>query len=83
MQEKDMLLTVKEVSEELKCSKAAVYRLIHNNLLPVLKIGNLKVRRNSLEEFLAKYEGYDVTDPSNVKMLDMSNIIDMDNTKVG
>lgn len=74
MQEKNMLLTVSQVAEELHCGKGYVYKLIKYNLLPALKVGRLKVRRASLEEFLAKYEGFDLTDPSQIKELALDNI---------
>lgn len=35
-------------------------------LLPFLKLGQLKCRREAVEEFLRKYEGYDVSDPNNI-----------------
>lgn len=83
MQEKDMLFTVKQVSEILHCNPAYVYKLIHNKLLPVLKLGSYKVRKSALVEFLEKFEGYDVTDPSNIKVLDITNIADKNIAKVG
>ena len=74
MQEKSMLLTVSQVAEELHCGKGYVYKLINHNLLPALKVGRLKVRKAALEEFLTKYEGFDLTDPSNIKELVMDKI---------
>lgn len=34
------LLTPLEVAERLKCSRATVYKLIHEEKLPVLRVGN-------------------------------------------
>ena len=34
--------------------------------MPFLKLGQLKCRREAVEEFLRKYEGYDVSDPNNI-----------------
>lgn len=65
----EALYNVSEVSKLLKIGKNRVYDLIHAGLLPVLKIGGLKVRRNALEEFLLKYEGYDLTDPYDVRRM--------------
>lgn len=65
----ETLYNVSEVSKLLKIGKNRVYDLIHAGLLPVLKIGGLKVRRNALEEFLLKYEGYDLTDPYDVRRM--------------
>lgn len=65
----DILYTVAETAELLKTNPAYVYELIKKGLLPVLKLGSYKVRKVSLEEFLRKYEGMDLTDPSNIKPL--------------
>ena len=64
--EEPMVYTVKEVAKILKTSPDTVYALKKSGLLPFLKLGALKCRREALEEFLRKYEGYDVTDPFNV-----------------
>lgn len=66
----DMLYTVKEVSEILKTCPAYVYKLRDAGLLKFLKLGSYKCRKTALEEFLAKYEGYDLTDPFDVKLLE-------------
>ena len=61
------LLTVKEVSSILKVNVHKVYALIKAGVLPALKLGSLKVRRQALNEFLAKYEGKDLDDLDNIK----------------
>lgn len=66
----DMLYTVKEVSELLKTCPAYVYKLRDAGLLKFLKLGSYKCRKTELENFLAKYEGYDLTDPFDIKMLE-------------
>jgi hypothetical protein len=38
-------------------------------LLPFLKLGQLKCRREALIAFLEKYEGYDVSDPYHITPL--------------
>ena len=53
-----MLYTVKEVAQILKCNPTRV------------KLGQLKCRREAVEEFLRKYEGYDVSDPNNIVPLE-------------
>ena len=63
----DMLYTVPEVAELLKTNVDAVYKLQKSGLLRFMKIGRLKCRKSTLEEFLEKYDGLDVTDPFNVK----------------
>lgn len=65
----DVLYTVSEVAKLIKTNPAYVYKLINAGLLPVLKLGSMKVRKVALEEFLAKYEGKDLTDPMNIKDL--------------
>ncbi|WP_462392441.1 helix-turn-helix domain-containing protein [Clostridium cadaveris] len=65
----EILYTVKETSKILKTNPAYVYSLINEGLLPVLKLGSYKIRKTSLLEFLAKYEGKDLTDPKDIKDL--------------
>lgn len=67
----DVLYTVSEVSKLIKTNNAYVYELIDAGLLPVLKLGRYKIRKKSLEEFLKKYEGKDLTDPYSIKGLDI------------
>lgn len=64
-----MILTVAEVAAELKTNKNYVYRLIKAGLLPAIKIGSMKVRRESLDKFITTYEGMDLTDTENIKAL--------------
>ena len=66
----EILYTVKEVSELLHTNPTYVYNLIKAGLLPVLKLGSYKVRRESLNKFLADYEGKDLTDPNNIVIID-------------
>lgn len=61
--------TVKEVSQMLHTNPAFVYRLIKLGLLPALKLGSIRVRKEALEEFLQRYEGCDLSDPLNIKEL--------------
>ena len=65
-----MLYTVKEVAEILKTNTAYVYKLKDAGLLQFMKLGSLKCRKHTLEEFLAKYDGYDLTNPFDVKKLE-------------
>ncbi len=66
----EVLYTVSEVSKLIKSSPAYVYQLISTGLLPVLKLGNYKIRKSALLDFLAKYEGKDVTNPLKIKELE-------------
>lgn len=64
-----VVYTVKEVSILLRTNPAFVYRLIDLGLLPALKLGSIRVRRDALEDFLRRYEGHDLSDPNNIKAL--------------
>lgn len=66
----DEVLTVKETAKILKTNTSYVYSLIKKGFLPAMKLGQLKVRRSTLMQFLEKYEGKDLTDLDNVKDLD-------------
>lgn len=63
----DMVLTVQEVADILKTNVDYVYKLHRAGILKFLKLGRLKCRKATLEEFLEKYDGMDVTDPFNIK----------------
>lgn len=70
----DELYTVKEVSKILKVNVHKVYDLINSGLLPALKLGSIKIRRESLLRFLEENDGNDLTDTSNVVKMKMNNI---------
>lgn len=65
----DMLFTVAEVATILKTNVDYVHKLRKAGVLPFIKLGSFKVRREALEAFLLKYEGKDLTDPSDIKEL--------------
>lgn len=65
-----VLYTVKEVSELLKTNVDYVHKLRKAGLLPFLKVGQYKVRKEALTAFLSQYEGKDITDPFNVKEIE-------------
>lgn len=65
----EVLYTVKEVAELLKTNIDYVHKLRKAGLLPFLKIGQYKVRKQALELFLKRYEGKDLTAPFDVKEL--------------
>ena len=62
----DELYTVKEVAKIMKVNVHKVYELIRVGLLPALKLGSIKIRKESLGEFLKKYDGMDLTDLNNI-----------------
>ena len=64
------IYTAKEVAALLKTNVDYVHRLRKAGLLPFLKLGQYKVRKQALERFLTEYEGKDLTDPFSVKALD-------------
>lgn len=67
----EVLYTVKETSILLKTNPNYIYELIKKGFLPALKLGNLKIRRSAILEFLKKNEGLDLTDLTNIKKLEM------------
>lgn len=65
----EMLYTVQEVAAILKTNVSYVYKLQQSGLIRFMKIGRLKCRKSALEDFLARYEGCDISDPFNVQEL--------------
>lgn len=65
----EKVYTVKEVSELLKVNINTVHKFRKSGLIKFMKLGSYKVRESSLEEFLEKYDGKDVSDPENVRDL--------------
>lgn len=57
------LYTVPEAAALLKSSSKQIYGYINAGLLPAMKLGRLKVRPAAVEQFLERWEGYDLTDP--------------------
>lgn len=70
--EDKMLYTVRETSVTLGVNVHVVYDLIKKGLLPALKLGSLKIRKETLEEFIKKYEGMDLSDLDNIKELNIA-----------
>lgn len=66
----EMLYTVPEVAKILKTNVDYVYKLQRTGLLTFMKLGRLKCRKTTLERFLEKYDGCDVTDPTNIQHLE-------------
>lgn len=65
----EKVYTVKEVAQLLKVNVNTVHKFRKSGMLKFMKIGSFKVRESSLEDFLKKYDGYDVSDPENVREL--------------
>ncbi len=70
----DCLYTIQETSKILGTNINKVYDLINYGFLPALKLGRLKVRKNTLMKFLEINEGKDLTDLNNVKKLKIREI---------
>ena len=64
-----VVYTVKEVAGIIHSNTTYVYELIKKGFLPAMKLGNYKVRAESLQKFLAESEGKDLTDLDNIKNL--------------
>ena len=64
-----ILYTVKEVSELIHTNQAYVYTLIWAGLLPALKLGSYKMRKEALFAFLEANEGKNLNDPHNVQSI--------------
>ena len=64
-----ILYTVPEIAKLLKTNADYVHKLRKAGLLPFLKLGQYKCRREALEKFLAENEGKDLTNPEEIKKL--------------
>lgn len=64
-----VIYTVKETAALLKTNVDYVHKLRKAGVLPFIKLGSYKIRKEALDEFLKKYEGYDLTDPAQIKEL--------------
>ena len=64
-----LIYTVQEVATILHSSPNYIYELINQGYLPAIKLGSLKVLKSTLEKFLIKNEGNDLSDLKNVKKL--------------
>ena len=63
------LYTVKEVAGILKTNIDYVHKLRKAGHLRFIKLGQFKVRKQTLEEFLTKFDGYDLTNPTSVNLI--------------
>ena len=64
--EEKLLYTVKETAFILGCNVHLVYDLVNKGLLPAIKLGSLKIRKSTVEDFISKYEGMDLSDLDNI-----------------
>lgn len=66
----EVLYTVQETAQLLKCNKNYVHELRKAGLLHFMKLGTYKVRAAEIDRFLQAAEGKDLTDPYNVTALE-------------
>ena len=66
----DLVYTVPEVAAIIKTNTDYVYKLQKSGLLKFMQIGRLKVRKVTLDAFLEKWDGWDISDPFNPKQID-------------
>lgn len=69
-----MVYTVKEVATILHSSPNYVYTLIRKAYLPVVRLGSIKILKQSLEKFLIENQGKDLSNLEDIKPLDFSKI---------
>jgi excisionase family DNA binding protein len=67
----NQLHEVSEVAKILKCNKNTVYALIKSGQLRGLKLGRMKVSTFELDAFMQRNTGKDITDPYNVRDLEV------------
>ena len=65
----DKLYNVVEIAEILNIGKNRVYDSVNSGILLSSYLGGDKVRSKSLDEFMEKYDGYDLSDLDNIKQL--------------
>lgn len=70
----DKLMTVPEFAKVIGSNPNKAYDIVKAKLIPVLILGKVKIRQKAVEEFLIKYEGYDLTDLSNIKPIDLTKL---------
>ena len=64
-----ILYTVSETAKLLKTNPDYVHKLRKSGVLPFMKLGSYKVRKEALDEFLKECEGKDLTNPYDIKDL--------------
>lgn len=69
-----MIYTVKEVAKLLHCSPNYIYELIEKGYLPAIKLGSIKILKNTLDKFLTENQGKDLSDINTIKELDLAEI---------
>ena len=74
IREKEVILyTIQEVANLLHTSPNYVYELVNSGKLKTIKIRSLKVLKDTLLEFLKRYEGMDISNINNIKPLEVDS----------
>lgn len=63
-----VVYSVKEISQLLLTNAALIYRFIELGLLPAIKLGSLRVRKQALDQFLVDYEGF-LSNPEEIRRI--------------
>lgn len=66
----DLVYTVPEVAAIIKSNTDYVYKLQKSGLLKFMQMGRLKVRKATLEAFLERWDGWDISDPFNPRQIE-------------
>ena len=66
----DLVYTVPEVAAIIKTNTDYVYKLQKSGLMKFMQIGRLKVRKVTLEAFLERWDGWDISDPFNPRQIE-------------
>lgn len=61
-----LLYSVSEFAKLLGIGETLASAIVNSGLIPYLKLGGRKIRRKSVEKFLDEYDGYDLTNLSNI-----------------
>lgn len=64
-----VVYSVKEISQLLHTNAALIYRFIELGLLPAIKLGSLRVRKQAIDQFLVDYEGLDLSNPEEIRRI--------------
>ena len=64
-----VVYSVKEISQLLHTNAALIYRFIELGLLPAIKLGSMRVRKQALDQFLVDYEGLDLSNPEEIRRI--------------
>ena len=69
-----LIYTVQEVAKILHSSPNYIYQLIYKGYLPAIKLGSMKVLRQTLEKFLIVNEGNDLSNLKDIhKLIEENN----------